>query len=122
MPRVLLVDDNDDFCATLAEQLRRTGYRVATARDGYSALTEVIRHRPDVIVSDIVMPPPDGIRLMQMLRSQGILIPFVLMTGQDAPAQHGACAVLVKPFRVQELCETIERVLDAATSRESPRL
>lgn len=112
MPHVLLVDADNGFRDALAEHLRQDGYRVVTARDGYEALTEVIRRRPDVIVSEIVMPPPDGIRLVEMLRGQGVTIPFLLMTACPNQARrHAADALLVKPFRPDHLAETIRRLL-----------
>jgi two-component system response regulator MprA len=111
VPRILVVDDDDEFRSIVEELLQLEGYTVTTARDGYQALSEVVRSRPDVIVSDVLMPPPDGIRLLEMLRSQGIRIPSILVSARTETRRHLADVLLTKPFRLDQLLEVIERLL-----------
>jgi CheY-like chemotaxis protein len=110
MRHVLVVDDDDDIRTLLERVLSRHGFSVTTARDGYQALTEVIRRRPAVIVCDVVMPPPDGIRLLEMLRSQGIVIPSILITGFPLDRPHPADTLLMKPLDVTRLVDAVERL------------
>lgn len=112
MAHVLLVDDDAAIRESLSELLAMEGYEVTTADGGAAALTEIARHRPDVIVSDVAMPPPDGIRLLELLDTQGVHIPAVLITAQTITRRHSAAALLHKPFGVDLLIDTIERVAD----------
>lgn len=110
MRHVLVVDDDDEIRELLERLLSHRGYQVTTARDGYHALTQVIRRRPDLIVSDVLMPPPDGVRLIEMLRSQGISIPTILITAYPLTRPHQADALLYKPLDVPLLLDTIARI------------
>lgn len=111
MPRILIVDDDRDVRASLEDLFALEGFEVATAGDGYAALTAVAQRRPDVIISDVRMPPPDGIRLIEMLRTQGVHIPSILITAQREPRPHQADAVVYKPFSVDALLDTVALVL-----------
>ena len=110
MPHVLIVDDDAALRTSLGELLTDEGFSVTTVPGGYEALSEIVRHRPDVIVSDVVMPPPDGIRLLELLDGQGVDIPVVLITGQQETRRHLADALLSKPVDPDRLLETIARV------------
>ena len=112
MTHVLLVDDDPTLRTVLGQLLTDEGFQVTTAPGGYEALNEIVRHRPDVIVSDVVMPQPDGIRLLELLDGQGVDIPVVLITGQQETRRHLADAVLPKPLDADRLIETIARICD----------
>lgn len=112
MRHVLVVDDDEEIRALLVHMLSHAGYSVTTAKDGYDALTAVIRRRPDLIVCDILMPPPDGIRLIQMLKSQGIVIPSILISAMPVNRPHPADALLYKPIDAPLLLETIRKLID----------
>jgi CheY-like chemotaxis protein len=116
MRHVLVVDDDDEIRTLLDRMLSHRGYSVTTARDGYQALTEVIRRRPHLIVSDILMPPPDGIRLLEMLKSQAIVIPSILITAYPVHRPHPANALLFKPLDVPLLLATIADLIDPAST------
>lgn len=66
--RVLVVDDNRDAADSLALLLELSGYQVATAADGYSALTAARGFRPEVVLLDIGLPGLDGYAVVQRLR------------------------------------------------------
>lgn len=112
MRHVLVVDDDEEIRELLVRVLSKCGYSVTTAKDGYDALTAVIRRRPDLIVCDILMPPPDGIRLIQMLKSQGIVIPSILITAMPFNRPHPADALLYKPIDTPLLLKTIRKLID----------
>ena len=66
-PTVLLVEDNHDVREGLARVLRRSGYHVATAENGLDALAKLEGGRFGAVISDIMMPVMDGIRLYQVI-------------------------------------------------------
>lgn len=109
MRHVLIVADNAACANDLVDGLRRVGYRVSVTPDGYTALGAIGRARPDVIVSG-------GVRLAEMLRSQGIRIPFVLVPGHPEGLPHAADALLATPVRIDELAVTIARLLEDASA------
>ncbi|MGB6365157.1 MAG: ATP-binding protein, partial [Thermoanaerobaculia bacterium] len=109
-PRVLLVDDNVDLRTFLASRLSRF-YRVETAEDGIAGLDAARRARPDLIVSDIMMPRMDGHEFCRRLRDDPAFAntPIILVTaktGEEAVVEGlelGADDYVTKPFAMREL-------------------
>ncbi len=119
--RVLLVEDNEDLRAFVAHRLARR-WRVETAADGQAGLEAAMRlPRPDLIVSDVMMPRMDGHELCRRLRADPDLrqIPFILVTakaGAEAAVEGldtGADDYVTKPFDMRELEARIEAHLRA---------
>ena len=114
---VLLVDDDAPIRRMLERTLSAEGYEVAAAADGGSALAQVERSMPDVIVLDVAMPGLDGLAVTRRLRSKGLNVPILLLTARDALNQRvegldaGADDYLVKPFEVEELMARIRALL-----------
>jgi two-component system response regulator MprA len=114
---VLLVDDDAPIRRMLARTLTAEGYDVAAAADGGSALAQVERSMPDVIVLDVAMPGIDGLAVARRLRSKGLQVPILLLTARDALHERvagldaGADDYLVKPFEVEELTARIRALL-----------
>jgi signal transduction histidine kinase/CheY-like chemotaxis protein len=114
--RILLVDDNEDALAMLAEILRGAGHEVCTAADGPSALDVVREFRPDVAVLDIGLPAMDGYELGARLRSQlGSSAPVLIALsgyGQESDRARsqvaGFALHLVKPLDSAALLSAIE--------------
>jgi signal transduction histidine kinase/DNA-binding response OmpR family regulator len=108
--RVLVADDNADMRAYLRDLLSPT-YRVETVVDGEQALEAARRKRPDLILSDIMMPRRTGLELLQALRADESLrdVPVILLSaraGEEARLEGldaGADDYLVKPFSAREL-------------------
>lgn len=109
-PRILLVEDNADLRSFLAVRLSRL-YRVETAADGVAGLEVARRVRPDLVVSDVMMPGLDGHELCRRLRADPAFAttPILLVTaraGSEALAEGlevGADDYIVKPFALREL-------------------
>ena len=109
-PRVLVVDDNSDLRNFLARHLG-SRYGVETAADGADALVAMHRRRPDLVVSDVMMPGIDGYELCRRAREDPALrnVPVILLTakaGQDALVEGlevGADDYVTKPFSLREL-------------------
>lgn len=111
MCRVLVVDDQAESRAPLGELFASEGFEVSFAADGYQAIDELLRQRPDVIVSDVVMPGLDGIRLVELLRGQGVRLPVILITAGIVHSRHHADALLHKPVGIDVLLECVGDVL-----------
>ncbi|HEV2855094.1 MAG TPA: ATP-binding protein [Thermoanaerobaculia bacterium] len=109
-PRILLVEDNADLRNFVAARLARR-YRVDLAADGAAGLEAACRTRPDLIVSDVMMPRMDGFELCRRLKSDPAFAatPILLLTaraGTEAVAEGldvGADDYVVKPFALREL-------------------
>jgi two-component system response regulator MprA len=114
---VLLVDDDAPIRRMLERTLTAEGYDVAAAADGGSALAQIERSMPDVIVLDVAMPGIDGLGVTKRLRAKGLQVPILLLTARDALHQRvagldaGADDYLVKPFEVEELTARIRALL-----------
>lgn len=117
VPKVLLVDDSDDFREFMRDVL--TDYQVIEAVNGQDAWQKIIEVRPDVILSDVMMPVMDGIELCRMVKSneETASIPFVMLTARLA-AEHrveglesGADDYITKPFNIDMLNLRIRNLL-----------
>lgn len=115
--KVLLVDDSDDFREFMRDVL--TDYQVIEAVNGQDAWQKIIEVRPDVILSDVMMPVMDGIELCRMVKSneETASIPFVMLTARLA-AEHrveglesGADDCITKPFNIDMLNLRIRNLL-----------
>lgn len=115
--RVLLVDDNRNESQLLAEYLRTFGYEVATAYDGFEALSYLEGHeKPDFVLLDMQMPRMDGAETIRRIRSMPALdgIRIFVVSGFDAeksPVEigpQGADAWLAKPLVPSELMTLME--------------
>jgi len=128
LARVLVADDNADMRDYLARLLGRH-WGVTAAGDGIAALEAARRERPDVIVSDVMMPRLDGFGLLEQLRADPDLaeIPVLLVSaraGEEARIEGleaGADDYLVKPFAARELLTRIESQLMRARARTIER-
>jgi two-component system, cell cycle response regulator DivK len=116
--KVLLVEDNDDARALYVYMLASAGYRVSAVRNGLEALAEIQVNRPDVIVTDILMPVLSGLDLIVAVRSDNELadLPVVAITsfGKDFREQAraaGAADAIDKPTETERMREVIEAVM-----------
>lgn len=112
--RILVVDDNDAIREIVSDALSLYGYEVLTARNGEEAL-EAAGQKPSLILLDLMMPGLDGPSVSRRLAEQGCFAPVVVVTADRTGAarakEMGAVAFLAKPFDLDGLLATIERVL-----------
>jgi DNA-binding response OmpR family regulator len=117
MPRVLLIDDDNELLDVLSLAFEEAGYEVATAADGRAGLAAMTRERPDAIVSDVNMPAVDGFQLCRTLRKKGDFVPLVLLTSRDGEIDEalglelGADDYVAKPFRTRVLLARVAALL-----------
>jgi len=117
--RVLLIDDEERMLFGLEMTMRRAGYDVHSASNGTQGLQLVHEVAPDIIVCDVMMPPPDGFELRDMLAENPDTadIPFIFLTARTDHSDRleglrtGADDYVTKPFERQELLARIEAVL-----------
>lgn len=121
---VLVVDDNADMRAYLT-RLLGPHWTVRTTANGEEALQAVAERRPDVVLTDVMMPRVDGFELLRALRADPATraVPVIMLTaraGQEAAVEGleaGADDYLAKPFRSDELIARVRVALERAAGR-----
>ena len=115
-PLVLTVDDCEETSGIISEQLERQGYGVSACANGAEALTHLETDRPDVIITDLVMPVLDGIAMIAEIKAHPSWrhIPIIAVTGGDLDRtkreilEGFAIPALAKPWRQEQLLDLIE--------------
>jgi signal transduction histidine kinase/DNA-binding response OmpR family regulator len=108
---VLLADDNTDLRHYISQLLANHGYEVESVADGEAALTALRSRRPDILLTDVMMPRLDGFGLLRAVRADVALrdLPVIMLSaraGDDAKVEGleaGADDYLTKPFSAREL-------------------
>ena len=114
--RVLVVEDEDNMRSLIKYNLSREDYDVRTARNGQEGLMLVKESRPDLIISDVMMPQMNGIEFCRILRedpdTKGIPFIFLSAKGQLPDKVEGldtgADDYMTKPFVPKELLEMVK--------------
>ena len=116
MKTVLVVDDEPKIVQLARDYLEHAGFAVATAPNGRTALDEIRRRRPDLVVLDLGLPELDGLDLTRAIRRDSNL-PIVMLTARDDELDKllglelGADDYLTKPFSPRELVARVKAVL-----------
>ncbi len=120
---ILVVDDEEDYRLTLERRLFQCGYDVVTAANGKHAIQKIQSGKQfNLILCDLKMPLVSGPDFLKVLRKAGIQVPVIVITGHpekesvQSAAQFGVSAVLLKPFKPNDLMKKIEEVLAAHDS------
>lgn len=120
---VLIVDDDPPIRNLVRQIFKRMGYEGREARDGAEALAIISEATPRLMVLDLMMPKMNGWEVIDALREQGKIneIPVIVLTAVGAQRTDnlpslGVRAILGKPFEIQDLINTAQRVLAEATS------
>jgi len=120
MATILVVDDEFGIGELLVALLEDEGHRVLTAMNGRHALERMAENKPDLVISDLMMPVMDGGALLRAMRDNPELgeVPFALMcalpenTITDRISGHSA--FLRKPFKLAEVTRLVAGLLDGA--------
>jgi DNA-binding NtrC family response regulator len=119
--KVLLVDDEADFLASLAERLEMRGLKVLTAGSGKDALALVESEGFDLIILDLAMPGIDGLETLKRIKAKEPHVEIIMLTGQGAirtgieAMKLGAEDFLQKPVDISELMDKISQAKDKRT-------
>jgi DNA-binding NtrC family response regulator len=119
---VLVVDDDDPVRVMLARLLRTQGYSVLQAASADQARRALDDQRPDLVISDIVMPGESGIELRRDIARRWPELPVILISGYSAegPAEFAArtpnTTFVQKPFAADQFLVLVEQILDSAAA------
>ncbi|NJM96736.1 MAG: response regulator [Phormidesmis sp. RL_2_1] len=117
--QVLVVDDNPDLRAYVSSVLQRQGYKVRTAEQGAAGLEMAMTYKPELIITDLMMPGVNGLEMIERIRKDGALqgTPIILLTAKAdnetrlEGVEQGADAYLSKPFNDRELLAEVRNLL-----------
>src|ERR687884_1446409 len=110
---VVVVEDDPVIRNTLAYNLSRQGFGVQKATNGTEALKLVRKHRPDLILLDVMLPGESGIRVCERIREEDREVVIIMITAKDAEEdkvkgfEAGADDYVTKPFGMKELVARI---------------
>ena len=119
---VLLIEDEPNIVEAIRFFLTRDGWKVSCHADGATALAEIARVRPDVVVLDVMLPNRSGFDVLRDLRAdahQGA-VPVLMLTAKGQAkdrtraAELGASDFMTKPFSNAELCDHLRRLVAQA--------
>lgn len=121
MKRILIIDDEEMIREGLKITLEMEGYEVRICADGKEAGNALTEFRPDIVITDIIMPDTDGIEVILMIRQMPNPPKVIAISGGGrisagdhlkSARQLGASATLTKPFSGKELLECIQQLKD----------
>jgi len=119
MAKILLIDDDEDFLEILTNILQKAGYELSTLTSGEEVTDEIIRFKPDIVITDILMPGITGGYVYEEIRREtGPDLPVIIASGTTmkiiAPEDKciGYCP---KPIDYPYLLETIKKLLSQSS-------
>ena len=124
-PTILVVEDEESFVDALLLGLKREGFRVEVARDGFEALDRFDIVRPDLVLLDVMLPRISGIDVCRHLRKRS-QVPIIMVTAKGAEIdtvvglEVGADDYVTKPYRIRELVARMRAVLRRAPGEAAP--
>ena len=127
---ILLVEDDPALVTVITRRLQASQYDVIAASDGVEGLQKALSEKPDLIISDIMMPKMDGYTFIKKLRAEPSVahIPVIILTARDKMKDLfffegvGLCDYIVKPFDAKVLLERVTALLKqpSGSSEASP--
>ncbi len=117
MPTVLLIEDDDESRRATSELFSRDNWTVLQAGDGQEGIELALKHRPEVILCDLLMPKANGFQVCRSLRQQLQPAKIIIISGRDygvdraSAIEAGADDYLVKPITWETLSSAIDRIL-----------
>ena len=126
--KVLIVEDDDDVRLGYHVLLKAHHYDTVLAQDGVSAVSEALKHRPDVIILDLGLPAGDGFTILEWFRMNPYLsvIPVIVVSARDLRGNKdralnaGAKAFLQKPWNDHELLAIIRKLAGQGPLSDAP--
>ena len=120
MTKIMVVEDDNQASAFLAELLAMEGYVPIVVNDSKKAVSMATATRPDAFLLDLMMPDPDGFKVCRMLRANPHFAesPIIIITAMDDMDSRivaygaGANDYVVKPFHIEELALKLKNLLE----------
>jgi DNA-binding NtrC family response regulator len=118
--RVLLVDDEREFAATLAERLNLRGIQAQVVNCGADALQTIAHDTPQIVILDLMMPGMNGLDVLKHIKSDYPDVQVIVLTGMGSSKDGlegmrlGAFDFMMKPLQIEEL---IQKIRDAFSVR-----
>jgi DNA-binding response OmpR family regulator len=116
MPIMLIADDNRQITSILEEYAKKEGYEAKIAYDGRQALEAFDRHKPDIVLLDVMMPIIDGFEVCRRIR-EASNVPVIMITARGEDFERimgldiGADDYIVKPFSPAEVMARVRAVM-----------
>lgn len=113
--KVLVVDDSDELLGLIGAWLQDEGYILFTATSGVQALDIAQSHEPDIVLLDVVIPPPDGLAVCEALQLRQHPPEIILMTGTSDPSrlrrvdELGGLVLLRKPLTNEVVVDSVKQ-------------
>lgn len=124
MPKIMIVDDEENIRLLYSEELKGEGYDVITAASGHKLLDRIEAERPDLVVLDIQMPDYNGLDLLGDIRQKYLDLPVILCTAYDNYRNDvksiAADSYVIKSFETAELKKKISHALAASQKAGKP--
>lgn len=128
MPLVYIADDEPNIRRLVAFGLKDSGFESAEFADGETLLAGIKARKPDAVILDWMMPPPDGLAVCRTLRASADTrdIPILMLTARGEEIDKvlglelGADDYIVKPFGIKELCARVRAVLRRTERSQEP--
>lgn len=126
MPTVLLIEDDEESRKVVAELFAREDWTVFQAEDGEVGIELALKHRPELILCDLLMPKSNGFQVCRTIREQLQPTKIIVASGRDygvdrtSALEAGADEYLVKPITWENLSRVVERLLAATPAKAAP--
>jgi DNA-binding NtrC family response regulator len=120
--QILVVDDDPLMCRSLSEVIRRAGYEVYSANNGYEAIEYIQQEQISVVITDINMPKMDGIEVLRQAKAISPNISVIVLTGYATvdskieAMKFGALDYITKPFSPSKINAIIEKAISSISS------
>jgi len=120
MKKILIADDNENFCKSLEDILSEKGYDVYFVHNGKEAIKRIYNVSPDIVIMDLAIPGMDGCEVCKAIRNDKFYknLPIIIVSGRtqeiSIPSELNINGIMYKPMDMHEFLNKLENVLSAS--------
>lgn len=125
MPKILFVDDEKLITNALEDYLDGSKYQILSANNGMDGLHTFIEKKPDLVITDLIMPDMEGLEFIRKLLGINKKLPIIVVSGNTLGVAYletacvlGAKAKFTKPFDLEKLMRTVDELLSTNNTNE----